>query len=468
MDFWTKLRASIQAKDSLLCVGLDVRPNQIPPQFDSVTAFGKAIVRETLPYACAYKPNIAFYEAMGIQGQEALRAILAEIPNETPVILDAKRNDISTTAAAYAASAFDVWDADAMTVTPYLGADGIEPFAAHEDRGLFVLCKTSNPSAGQIQDWEQDGVPLYQHVADLAATWSHTDSIGLVIGATYPEAIAAIRDRHPATWFLVPGIGAQGGDLQAVLQAGLNHEGTGLIINASRSVIYADDRAAAASDLRDRINQARLATTTRRPQDAHSRLVTQLATDLHKAGCLQFGEFTLASGDLSPVYVDMRRLVSYPSLLAEVSKAYADLLSDLEYDRIAAIPYAALPIGTAVSLQTNRPLIYPRKEAKSHGTRRAIEGEFREGETAVLLDDLISSGGSKLQAAKPLQQAGLKVRDVVVLIDREQGGTHDLQQNGLCLHAALTLREMVDALQESKAIRPDQAQRVRDYLAPGE
>lgn len=467
MDFWSKLRASILAKDSLLCVGLDIRPNQIPPEFNSVAAFGKAIVRETLPYACAYKPNIAFYEAMGIEGLEALQTILAEIPDDTPVILDAKRNDISSTAAAYATAAFDVWEADALTVTPYLGADGIEPFGAYKDRGLFVLCKTSNPSAGELQDWQQRGVPLFHHVADLAATWSHNGQIGLVIGATYPEAIAAIRDRQPATWFLVPGVGAQGGDLQAVLQAGLDQEGTGLIINASRSIIYSDDPAAAAHDLRDRINHARKETVVRTAQDPHTRLVTHLATALHQAGCLRFGEFTLASGKQSPVYVDLRRLVTFPSLLAEVAEAYAALLVDLEYDRIAAIPYAALPIGTAVSLETNRPLIYPRKETKAYGTRKAIEGAFREGETVVLLDDLITSGGSKLQAAEPLQQAGLQVRDVVVLIDREQGGAEDLAEHSLQLHAVLTLREMVDALQYSAAISPDQAQRVRDYLAGG-
>jgi len=465
MNFWSKLRASIRAKDSLLCVGIDIRPNQIPPEFDSVADFGKSIVRETLPYACAFKPNIAFYEAMGIEGLQALQAILAEIPDDTPVILDAKRNDISSTAAAYATAAFDIWNADALTVTPYLGSDGIAPFAAHEDRGLFVLCKTSNPSSGELQDWEHQGVPLFQHVADLAANWSQSGQIGLVIGATYPKAIAAIRDRHPGTWFLVPGIGAQGGDLQAVLQAGLDPDGTGLIINASRSVIYAEDRAAAARELRDRINQARGQTVVRATTDAHTRLVTHLASALHQAGCLRFGAFTLASGKQSPVYVDLRRLVTHPSLLAEVAEAYANLLCDLEYDRIAAIPYAALPIGTAVSLQTNRPLIYPRKETKAYGTRKAIEGEYLAGETAVLLDDLITSGGSKLDAAEPLQQAGLQVRDVVVLIDREQGGAEDLAQHGLRLHAVLTLREMVDALEQSQAISPDQARHVRGYLA---
>jgi uridine monophosphate synthetase len=464
MDFWSKLRDSINKRDSLLCVGLDLNPERMPAGYAGLADWGRAVVAATAPYACAFKPNIAFYESAGIEGLQALAEILQAIPADIPVILDAKRNDIASTADAYARAVFEQWHADAVTLNPYLGNDGIAPFAAYADRGLFILCKTSNPSAGELQDWTQQGVPLYQHVAELAQGWAQRAEVGLVIGATYPEAIADMRSRWPHTWFLIPGIGAQGGDLEAVMEAGLDVERAGVLINASRAVIQSPDPAQAARELRDQINAHRRTVSAESRPSARQRQVQQLAQGLFAAGCLRFGDFELASGAHSPIYVDLRRLVTHPSVLALVARAYAQLLQTLQYDRIAAIPYAALPIGTAVALQTGDPLLYPRREAKSYGTRQAVEGEYHPGETVVLLDDLITGGGSKLQAAIPLQEAGLLIRDVVVLIDREQGGRHDLSAHGLQLHAVLTLRELVDALQTSGDLDSDQADRVRDYL----
>jgi uridine monophosphate synthetase len=179
---------------------------------------------------------------------------------------------------------------------------------------------------------------------------------------------------------------------------------------------------------------------------------------------VQFGDFVLHSGAHSPVYVDLRRLASYPVALQEAAQHYASLLERLAYDRLAAIPYAAMPIGTAVSLLTGDPMIYPRREAKAYGTRRQIEGEFREGERIVLLDDLISSGGSKLEALAPLLEAGLVCSDVVVLINREQGGAEDLARHGYRLHAAVTLRQLVAALEEDGKVSAADAARVREYL----
>lgn len=236
MGFWEKLAASIEKRDSLLCVGLDPHPGQIPERYASVSAFMRAIVSETSDYACVFKPNIAFYEALGPDGMDVLAEILAAIPADIPVILDGKRNDITSTATAYAQGIFEHLGVDALTVNPYLGSDGVAPFLAYADRGVFLLCKTSNPGAGEIQDWTQRGVPLYQHVADLASTWVQGGEIGLVIGATYPEAVAEIRAAYPNTWFLVPGIGAQGGDLEAVLSSGLRADGKGVIINSSRGL----------------------------------------------------------------------------------------------------------------------------------------------------------------------------------------------------------------------------------------
>lgn len=464
MDFWGKLEQSARKHNSLLCIGLDPYPERIPPSYGSIVAFNKAMIDATADIACAYKPNIAFYEALGKVGLEALHETMAYIPPDIPVILDAKRSDIASTAQAYAHAVFKVWGADAVTVNPYLGRDGVDPFLSYQDRGVFVLCKTSNASAGEVQDWSQGGMPLYLHIAELALTWANGREIGLVIGATYSEDIAALRARHRALWFLVPGVGAQGGDLEATLRAGLGSDGLGVLINASRAILYAADPHQAAMDLWQRINELREAIShAQQEAPPHGRHII-LARCLQDAGCLQFGDFVLRSGARSPVYVDLRRLVTYPRALALVAQEYARLLAPLHFDRLAAIPYAALPIGTAISLQTGYPLIYPRREAKAYGTRRQIEGIYQKGERIVVLDDLISSGGSKLEAIAPLEAEGLEVQDIVVLIDREQGGREELADRGYRLQAAVTLRQIVDALASEGRLAADMAQQVHRYL----
>ena len=191
-----------------------------------------------------------------------------------------------------------------------------------------------------------------------------------------------------------------------------------------------------------------------------------LSAHLFEAGCIQFGTFTLKSGLTSPIYVDLRLLVSHPSLLRQVARAMADRAQELVFDRIAAIPYAGLPIGVALALELNRPLIYPRREVKEHGTRRSIEGDLRPGETVLLVDDLITRGDSKLEAIAPLEAAGLNVRDVLVLIDREQGGAADLARRDYRLHAVLRLSEVLDALRQSGHITPTQHAKVLRYLKP--
>jgi orotate phosphoribosyltransferase len=192
----------------------------------------------------------------------------------------------------------------------------------------------------------------------------------------------------------------------------------------------------------------------------------RLTNQLFDAGCVKFGTFTLKSGLTSPIYVDLRLLVSHPPLLREVARAMADVASGLTFDRIAAIPYAGLPIGTALALEMGRPLIYPRQEVKEHGTRRAIEGDFAPGETALVVDDLITRGTSKIEAIEPLEAAGLTVHDVLVLIDREQGGAEDLAQRGYRLHAILRLTEILTTLRESGRITPEQHAEVLAYLRP--
>jgi uridine monophosphate synthetase len=190
----------------------------------------------------------------------------------------------------------------------------------------------------------------------------------------------------------------------------------------------------------------------------------ELAVALARIGAVQFGAFTLKSGASSPVYVDLRQLVSDPRVLALAARAYAGVLAGITFDRIAAIPYAGLPIGTAVALELGVPLIYPRKEPKAYGLRRAIEGAYRAGETVVVLDDLISDGGSKLEAITPLTEAGLVVRDVVVLLDRGGGGREALEAAGFALHAVTSLRDVTEALGADGTITAEQLAEVRAYL----
>ncbi|MCR4406410.1 MAG: orotidine-5'-phosphate decarboxylase [Anaerolineae bacterium] len=464
MGFYEKLNATIERNDSLLCVGLDPRPEQIPA--GSVLDFNRRIIDATHDLVCAYKPNLAFYEALGPPGLEVLQCTIACVPAGIPVILDAKRGDIGSTAEAYARASFETWGADAVTVNPYMGRDAVEPFAAYTDRGVFLLCHTSNPGAHDLQTLPVRGDPLYLAVARRAMEWNTHGNIGLVMGATFPDALRAVREIAPRMWILLPGIGAQGGDLEAALAAGLDADGHGVIVNVSRGVIFATDPRAAAMAWRERINRARAAAPTSIPGTANlPPFLPRLSLDLFDIGCVRFGDFTLASGRHSPIYLDLRLLASHPRVLSEVARAYAHLLRDIPYQRIAAIPYAALPIGTAVALDLEKPLVYPRKEVKSYGTGRAIEGEFVPGERAVVLDDLITTGGSKIKAITPLEEAGLQVQDIVVLIDREQGGREELAAHGYRLHAAFTLREMLNTLRVAGRITDQQYNTVMEFLA---
>lgn len=462
-DFYTKLSAAVARNTSLLCVGLDPNPAQLPARYrtpdgdvaQGLLAWNRAIIGATHPFVCAYKPNIAFYEALGEAGMAVLRATLAAIPPEIPVILDAKRGDIGSTAEAYARACFDDLGVDAVTLSPYLGRDSVEPFARYGDKGLFVLCHTSNPGAGEFQeleiaDWRsldrEPNRPLYVHIARTATRWS--PNVGLVVGATFPDAVAAVRAAAPEAWFLVPGIGAQGGDLAATLAAGLRHDGRGLIVNASRNIALAEDHGAAAQAFRDEINAARRQVLPRPPRPAAGLddMQRSLVTELFHLGAVKFGSFTLASGTQSPIYVDLRLLVSKPALLAKAAVAYAAQLADLPCERIAGVPYAALPIGTAVAIEVDKPLIYPRKEVKTHGLGKQIEGVWAPGDRVVIVEDLITSGGSTLQTAQLLREAGLVVEHAIVLIDREQGGPANLAAAGITAHSVFKLSDMLDEL----------------------
>lgn len=193
--------------------------------------------------------------------------------------------------------------------------------------------------------------------------------------------------------------------------------------------------------------------------------LANLADELLSAGCIKFGEFTLKSGLESPIYIDLRLIITYPNLLEQIGAAYLPLLEKLKFDRIAGLPYAAIPIATAVSLAGNYPMIYPRKEVKTYGTKAEIEGEYQAGETVVVIDDLATTGGSKFEAIEKLTGAGLVVKDVVVLVDRQSGAKESLAEAGYTMHAVLTISEMLDHWEQTEKVAQDKIEATRTFLS---
>jgi len=269
MNFIHTLHHRWHAAHTLVCVGLDPEPEKFPAHVrtgpDPVFRFCREIIDATAQYACAFKPQIAHFAAPG--AEDALARLIAHIHTNhpgIPVILDGKRGDVGSTATHYAKEAFVRYRADAVTVNPYLGGDALQPFLDHKDKGVVILCRTSNPGAGDLQDLPVDGRPLYQHVAELAARhWNANGNCALVVGATWPQQLREVRAIVGEMPLLVPGVGAQGGDAEAVVKAGSTSDGTGLIVSASRSILYAssgEDYAQAAANaaraLRDTLRSA--------------------------------------------------------------------------------------------------------------------------------------------------------------------------------------------------------------------
>jgi orotidine-5'-phosphate decarboxylase len=262
MEFVEKLVNASRKNKSWLCIGLDPDPELMSES--DVLQFNKAIIEATSDLVCAYKPNLAFYEALGSEGFAILERTIRHVPDDIPVIGDAKRGDIGNTAKAYAKALFSVLGFDAVTVNPYLGHDSVEPFTSYRDKGVFILCRTSNKGAADFQDLITGGLPLYEAVARKAGEWNTHGNVGLVVGATYPEQLKRVRSICPEMPLLIPGVGAQGGDMSSAVSYGVDAHGEKAIINVSRQILYASkgkDFAQIARNvakrIRDQINDCR-------------------------------------------------------------------------------------------------------------------------------------------------------------------------------------------------------------------
>ena len=309
-SFFSFLEKRVDDSSSLLCVGLDPHiPDLKEPTAASALDFCLTLVKQTAPYAAAFKPNAAFFEVFGAEGWVALKQVIEAIQEESnrlgsmiPVILDAKRGDIASTAEAYARSAFENLGAHCITLNPYLGKDSVEPFIQNSEKGVFLLCKTSNAGSGDLQDLmvtEDEGQmteersstsvlrlrPLYIHVAKLAQKWNTKNNVGIVVGATHPQIMSDIRQAVPDLWFLAPGVGAQGGELESALKAGLRKDGKGILLPVSRGISRAENPGRAAAELRDQILKYQKMIIGIMKYKEHKSMTNQLPITNHRIIC---------------------------------------------------------------------------------------------------------------------------------------------------------------------------------------
>ena len=475
MNFFDKLNAAIARHQSLLIIGLDPNPEMIPARYcsqgDTASIMAglwdwlQFMIAETAEQVCAYKPTLGFYQALGVEGMELLQQTLKAVPTHIPVILDAKHSDLNTSTI-FARTVFTQWQVDAITVSPYAGQDQVAPFLLYPDKAVFVLCCTSNPAATELQQYPTTASPLYLQVVKAAKAWGTPDQLGLEVGTTAPAILSQIRAAAPERVILARSIWAEGGEnLSEILTAGLSSSGDGLLIPVPQDLLGSELLGKQVQALRDAVNQARVQVVSAASTcsiwlpdvcllTTHPQM--DLILQLYDLGCILFGEFVQASGATFPYYIDLRKIISNPQIFHQILSAYADILQKLEFDRIAGIPYGSLPTATGLALRLNRPMIFPRKEVKAHGTRRLIEGNFHPGETVVVVDDILISGKSAMEGAEKLKSAGLNVQDIVVFLDHEQGVKDRLAANGYRSHSVLTISEITGTLYEAGRIDQEQ------------
>ncbi|MBW4698822.1 MAG: bifunctional orotidine-5'-phosphate decarboxylase/orotate phosphoribosyltransferase [Aphanocapsa lilacina HA4352-LM1] len=477
MNFFDKLDKAIAQPGSLLFVGLDPNPEMLPERYGRTASIAalrdwmRTLVEQTAACVCAFKPTLGFYQALGPAGIDLLLEVLGWIPPHLPVILDAKHGDLNT-GTQLARTFFEDWEVDAVTINPFAGQDAVAPFLLYPRKGVFVLCHTANPAAQAMQAHPGQQPPLYQQVVREARGWGLPEQLGLEVGTVRPEILARVRAAAPERLIMVRSLwAAPPGALASMLAAGLDAAGAGLLVPVPQECLGAENPGLSVEALRCEIEATRTV-----PGDVPSSCtlwqpdvclietdrLLDLALQLFDTGCILFGEYVQASGAVFPYYIDLRRIISNPQLFQQVLLAYAEILSTLHFDRIAGIPYGSLPTATGLALHLNRPLIFPRKEVKAHGTRRAIEGTFYTGETVVVVDDILITGNSAVEGARKLQSAGLVVRDIVVLIEHGPEASAFLQSQGYNAHAVLPFERIARTLHQAGRIDDSQ------YAALGE
>lgn len=470
MSFFAKLQRAVEGNQSCLVCPLDPNPEMLPPVIsgtliDHLAQCLDSILEQSRGRVCAYKPTWGFYEALGAPGLDLWEWILSRIPAEIPVILDAKQGDLNTSTV-FARKIFEDWQVDAVTLMPYAGQDHSAPFLVYGDRGVFLLCHTSNPSALALQNFPGAENPFYLQVVREVQSWAPAEQLFLEVGAQDPEVLRQIRGLAPERTFLLRSIWGENSDLAELLGAAVNAQGNGVLIPAPQDYcLTLDNLHLRLHSLNQQVNQLlETALVPEPPAPAWAPDLCflephphqELILELFDLGCLLFGEYVQASGATFNYYIDLRRIISNPQLFHNVLRAYGDILETLEFDRIAGIPYGSLPTATGLSLLLHKPMIYPRKEVKAHGTRRLIEGHYEPREKVVVVDDILISGKSALEGAAKLESAGLRVRDIVVLIDHGGGVKDRLQERGYTARAVLEIGEITQTLYGAGRLTDDQ------------
>lgn len=475
-------------KDNFVCVGLDSDWSKIPGKFKSLGReegtfqFNKEIIDSTADLVCAYKPNMAFYEDSE-EGTRALERTVEYIHKKhpyVPVIGDAKKGDIDNTNIGYVKSLFQRYKFDAVTVHPYLGAEALRPFLDEKDKGIIVLAKTSNKGSGEFQGLHVSAEEVASNKEDflelirttgktmipfnlavayrVSKYWNKNDNCCLVTGANYPGEIERIRKIAPNIPLLIPGIGAQNADIQKAVVSGMDKRTEGIIVNAARSIIFADREEIEIGE-NEPVGQAARRETRklresinfyRRNPEGFTESQKELARELYKLGVVKFGSFRLKLHDknpnapLSPYYFDNRllRSASKETKLL-VAKILLDMAKDLGYDVFADIPTGITPAVADLSMITGVPMITPREE-KTHGSGVTIDGIYEKGKTVALtFDDVITSGQSANNGINTLRRGGVTVKDFVALMDREQGGVEAIKSNGCDVHTAYSTSRLL-------------------------
>ena len=504
MGFFTALTEAMTSRSSLLVTGLDPNPEMLRSWATSQGLGGssllsqarswcKSVIEATADHVCAYKPSLGFYQAMGSAGVELMVEVRELLPHDLPLIIDIKHGDLNSSSA-IASYLFQTLQADAVTLNPIAGQDIAAPFLLYAGKGVVINCHSSNPAAKVLQHYPNEDEPFYLQVVRESQRWGTVDQLLLEVGTSDPEILKRVRQAAPERFVMLRSLWGEEGNLQRLLKSGLNQAGDGLLLPLPQSLLNENDINRQTAALKTRINkireehlntqleilsqqpteECRIWPHTNRTNAAEQSNVEQniiendlreLVIDLFDIKCLLFGEFEQSSGAIFNYYVDLRQIISDPALFHRVLDCYAQVLRTLKFDRIAGIPYGSLPTATGLSLQLHKPLIYPRKEVKAHGTRRLVEGEFNEGETVAVVDDILITGGSVLEGIAKLESSGLNVNDVVVFLDH--GGLQDtrakerLNAKGLNIQAVLSLETISDVLEEAERISADQAKELR-------